>query len=468
MLTWKKTIAIVLASAGVFVSSAHAQLTLGQSTFPSDGLLDETGAFRQDSRPFSKPYRKEVRAAESTNNAVPPIAGHIISVPPTKPSLNSETFASQDLAPNQQVLESKRVVGALPSTSPASNSGLPTVIVRPPASDSPDMNDLTVNVEKIAGSNNHEFAVRLMVPNSVKVIEVTPLHDPNSVRNFKIYLQQQSNQESDDQQNGEIASIYSMPIAAPVHSASSFNAVQPPAQPRLPESAERPQMIPVKQQSPARNGFRKNPFFQPKDENQTSKKQSTAMVPSNLGPPVVLEAIEPPVVAPADQTQAKKASYRTTSSSAYSPRQVDGSASQMSYVASLESGSTIHSAMFGPNRMGLGDTGDFIICLTNPTAATINDLTVRLDVPSGFEVVVLDRVAKVNENAGTLTWHIPEVTPDQEHLIRYRVKSLVEGMQLQQIWIGSDDVDRQACGFETVVDVEHESAEAPSLPFESN
>lgn len=465
MINWKKPIAIAFASAGVFVGSALPQLTLGQTNPLADNEQETIGTFVQDSQPFATPYRSQASSiSPSTAPVEEPaeLAQQITSLPEANLPVVEETRSSQDFVPNQNDFQSTGLPAHTPSLTPKLAPGLPTVIVRPSADSSLAINDLTVNVEKIAGSNNRDFAVKLTIPESIKIIEVTPVHDPNSTRNFKIHLEQHSTQQ---QPVDSATSIYSMPIAAPVRSASSLNAVQPRD---LPPSPKR--MTPVKQQTPIRNGFKKNPFFQ-SDDTKNKPDQEPVSIPKSAsnrtGAPVVFDSKIPPAV-PTLNNAPELASFNPVSKEIISPLPFESSADPLFKANSFESNETIHSAVAGPGKMGLGDIGDFMIHVNNRTADPLKNVSVLLEVPPGLDVVVLDRAAEVNKSAGTLTWEIPELTTEEPQFIRYRVTSLAEGTQLQRVWIGHENKVHLTNKLDTMVEVELENPEAPLLPFESN
>ncbi len=466
MQTWKNPITVLLASAGLLVSSAIPQLALGQSAFPSHDGQEDSRELNLDSPPLSAPYLKEARpaeqATESTDESGSPLADQTISsLPPTNP----QTPASQDL-PSGLNADSNALVAPLAQADPRA-SEVPTVIVRPPANNSFAASDLTVNVEPIASSNNQEFAVRLMVPDSVKIVEVTPYRGADSRHDFKIRVEQESLQPTDKQPAGAVVSTDTFPMIAPVHPASSLHASQSNSRSKPPEPGPLPQIKPSNDQPPVSNGFIRNPFFPSDGKQRQSQKQPIAMAPKNSRHPGVLTAMLPPIVSPVDQTEASQASYRTTFTDSFAQQTFDRTTQQMSFVDSVEPGTTIQSAMFGPARMGLGETANFAIRVSNPSADSVNDLTVRLDVPAGLEVVVLDRAAQIDQDARTLTWQIPAVNPEQEHFIHYRVRSLSEGIQLQQAWASNGRTEFGNSRFETVVDLEFTSSDSPSLIFES-
>lgn len=462
MLTWKNPIAIAFASVGVIVGFALPQHSLGQANVLSRNANEQSGDFAEDPLPLSATdypgSQSTDPVTESIDKPDSSFARQINPLPPT-----------QDFLPNQHVLESNDLIAPAKSLPSRSTNGLPTVIVRPPANDSRALNDLIVNIEQIAGSDNQEFAVRLTVPDSVKIIDVTPSHNSNSSRNFQIRIEQQLNQQPGPNPHGRVASTYSMPEATLIRSASSLNSVQPNQRSQLLMPSVQRQTIPVIRQPPTRTGFKKNPFFQPDDSYQPLKQQPTKAAPKITGLPVVIETMDPPPILEIDHLRSEQASYHTNSTDFSSTRGIDGAASQLSYTTSVEKHSAIHTAMFGPDKMRLGDFGDFMIYVNNPTTTTINDITVQLELPAGFDLVVLDRTADIDPIARTLTWNFGEVAPEQEHFICYRLISQLHGTQNQRIWFGSRHTARTARDLDTDVQVEFELEEdAPPQPFESN
>ena len=414
MPTWKNPFVIAFASAGIIVSSAFPPLSHGQTSENSPSLTTEYNYHEQG----ELGSRNEGNITSFQQQDEPQ---------QTEPEIS--TFGDEHLQfgePSGLITEE-----VAPTKSDSS-----TVVVRPTAKAAIELSDLIVNVDTIEGSNPREFAVKLMVPDSVKIVEVTPINSPTQARKLQINLEQPSSQAGfQGQQNAAAGSNYSMPIAAPIHSASSTNSV-------IPQMQQNP--APLKQRSPSQFGFRKNPFYKP-----ASDRKPLALTPGNTSQVTNVNGLKPIPGSIVDNSHPRQASYDAISDS-----------TQLQAL--------IQSSLQGPKKMELGAIGDFTVDLNNPTGTTITNVTVGLDVAQGFEVVLLDRAAEFDKNAGTLTWKIAELPPSETHTIRYRVRSLVEGTQLQRSWLGSVKDPVQVSTIDTVVAIDLESSEAPMLPFESN
>jgi uncharacterized repeat protein (TIGR01451 family) len=188
-------------------------------------------------------------------------------------------------------------------------------------------------------------------------------------------------------------------------------------------------------------GYQKNPFFGGNSLDPNDK--TTHFQPNQL--PRFRSAAGRSMSAPTGNLRSNFASYRTTK--------------------------PLTSLIEGTRIMGLGDTGDFVVFVSNPSTVSANHVVVKLEVPPGLDIVVLDRAAEINKDQGTLAWHLPSVAPGQEHLIRYRVKSLSEGEHVQRVSVTTQgdrdthEIDTDEIETSVVSDYDNE---APLLPFESN
>ena len=107
--------------------------------------------------------------------------------------------------------------------------------------------------------------------------------------------------------------------------------------------------------------------------------------------------------------------------------------------------------IFGPSDSELGTQSDFSVAIVNPTAKDWKNIDVKLSVPAGMEIVVLDRHAMVNSDKSTIVWNIDEIKRDAEVVIQYRVKSTQSGNQNQIAEIKVDNKPHKNCELKTHV-----------------
>jgi hypothetical protein len=293
---------------------------------------------------------------------------------------------------------------------------MPTVIVRPPVNPTRSLNDLTVDVEKILTQTGNDYALKLVIPESIKVIELTPVAESATQRNFKIRVDQ----------TGDTSDSMSKQQSTPPK-------LQIPSQ-FLPAGFKR-NTSPNPTHVPNENGFKKNPFY-----HSFGLDQNTALLENEVYSNVVQATAEAPTPAPelsVDLTTRK------------------------------EPATLVVSEMYGPAELGLHANADFVIFVANQNAEPTKDVNVTLNVPNGLDVVLLDRAAKVDAEAGSLSWSFDELAPGEEHFIRYRVKSLSSGLQKQNVRIELENDQSLECDFDTQVIAEGEDSSAPFLPYEN-
>ena len=272
--------------------------------------------------------------------------------------------------------------------------------------------------------SGYDYALKLVIPDSIKVLELTPVSGSGAERNFKIRIDQTGGA------NDSMNSHYSMPVHSHLRNQDpSYRNHQSPTR-FLPAGFNRtfaPEPIHV----PNENGFKKNPFYQ-----RSSLDQNTAMIENEVYSDVVQATAETPTPTPTP-----------------APTQKDIS--------------NVVSEMYGPSDLSLNANADFVIYVANRNSKSARGINVTLDVPTGLDVVLLDRAADVDAEAGSLSWSFDELAPGEEHFIRYRVKSLELGSQRQKVQIGFENGQLLECEFDTNVMTECEESSAPFLPFEN-
>ncbi len=401
MVIWKRPLTLAVATAGAWFFCGPSHVS-AQALEKQDAPTVQ-GTFRQDSLPFATNY-----------------------LPPAEPVTQPLPVANR---PDDGE-------GKMPAEQDRHDASMPTVIVRPPAEMNQAINELTVDFERIVTERGDEFALKLIVPKSVRVIEVTPVAEPDSPRNFKIRVAQTGTEVLSENES-PVRSMYSMPVAAPVHSASALNEV------RQTDPAIQKQPIQVDAQrprkSPARKGFKANPFYQSAPETDLITADAT-----NLGDGQVVYTEEAIV-----DSGPQLASY-----------------SPASPLAPDTETTSLASEMYGPSAIEVGAEADFVIYVANRSAVESNEVNVSLDVPTGFDVVLLDREATIDNEVGRLTWNLKPLAPAEEYFIRYRVKAFQQGSQTQRVIVGLDEATQLECEFESSVMTECKNSSAPFLDYE--
>jgi len=120
----------------------------------------------------------------------------------------------------------------------------------------------------------------------------------------------------------------------------------------------------------------------------------------------------------------------------------------------------------GPQEMELGDTGDFAVTVTNPTEETASEVHVKLDVPDGMDVVVLDRQAWIDQDDRTVTWRLATIASGDNVTIRYRVQSTMQGEIHQKISVTNEGLISDEKSIDTMVMIGPRTASANSQDYE--
>ncbi len=92
---------------------------------------------------------------------------------------------------------------------------------------------------------------------------------------------------------------------------------------------------------------------------------------------------------------------------------------------------------FGPATMNVGGTADFVVMLTNEQKEAVTDFELRLHVPEGLYVKVLDRPANYDKETSTITWSFPHLAEQATLAVRYRVEAVAAGEMTQALEVGN-------------------------------
>lgn len=483
MLIWKKPIALLVATTGIFVGAvgpehASAQLqNTSKSTFhnfndtatkPTPASILQTTAIKT-AQPFcdsdETPTRSQDTQKASLLQAIEttPTTLSMTENPVGQPnSFQSTGFAApqESSSPNAisqagiptQDLETRTQAPGTPTQEGIAFQTPTADLADIPAADpGTSSNEVGLDIERVPnGETEQGFTIRLRVPDSVKVVEVTPQSNRDNQRNFKIQLDQNHSQPSPS--DGLITSTYSMPSAPAAGPTRFLKTAHPINSATESTTNTRPaKWIRGNTESPTSRGFQKNPYF----KSAHAHEKPLAMAPAQS----VLEELPEPFVPPirsvksvlADPEFVSRHAFQTELHSADSGTH---SAQQTSFQPpAAEATNMVSSAITGPADLGVGESGDFTICVTNPTAHIVENVTVTLDVPQGFELVFLDREAEFDVESYILSKRFDQLSPRDKQIIRYRLKSVMDGDQVQRVQVSSETGNLSTAKLSTSVSV---------------
>lgn len=311
------------------------------------------------------------------------------------------------------------IVRGEPIPSAESASRLPALVIRPSVRNAKELNDCIVEMRASTLSKD-EVTLKIMVPDSVSMIEVVPNKDSESSRNFRVRVDQN---ESNNQKAVRVADHKPIQVG----------------------SQRREVKHPPKVQTSSR--FTKNPFF------PTASK------------PVRNHKVAPPtkIVSSKEVIRAEKVVLTSNSAPAL-PKQIQNATYSVEEVSQPELEPVSSSTSFnGPAQIVLGEIADFD--LTIPASLSSEHITVELGVTDGLEIVVVDRKVTVDQLNRTINWHL-DVDQSAPVKIRYRAKANEEGYFLQEAKIKLDGKVVETIELGSVVKPGVDDSDAPLLPFE--
>ncbi len=100
----------------------------------------------------------------------------------------------------------------------------------------------------------------------------------------------------------------------------------------------------------------------------------------------------------------------------------------------------LSSKLVGPESLVLGQQQDFEITIANPSDLDATGIVVQLTLPEGLIVTNLDREAWIDQLARTISWKLDALGSMEMNKIRYQLKAVGAGDQLQRVVIGMNDV----------------------------
>jgi hypothetical protein len=393
----------------------------------------------------------------------------------------------------------------LPSTP---STALLTVIIRPPAEGFFEGDGISVEVDRVDENSPNEFSVKLRVPHSVKIIEVTPMQNDSVSENYKIRLTQKPDgrhvasavaslieKTPGELVANQVSAVDRQPVREPIVTRPGFQrnpffSSQLPApsvkMAELPQAASRLQATTVRPPSAApaimqvaRSTTRESQAVMPaasvlSSENAALLNATPAEINfTEYAAPTLAEAASPaipltnavpPNVSSSQATSAEQAFYKSTSGQTASHEILVGVAFN-SADSRWPKPVPLETKLVGPDAMGPNDVCEFHLELHNPGVNTEENLSIQITLPPGLEFLA-------NENAPlsdsrTRSWQLPSLAAEETQQIQYQVKSSSEGSKTQKLWISSKGNAPQVRHLDTVVDLQFETEYAPMLPFES-
>ena len=406
---------------------------------------------------------------------------------------------------------------AAPKTTPLPTrpkTALPTVIVRPPAEGFFEGDGVLVDVDRTGENSADEFAVKLRVPHSVKIIEVTPIQNGSVAQNYKIRLTQKPDERHItshitqllEKTPGELVSNQISDVSPkPMETSPGFqrnpffNTQAPPPMRRIgnertakAQVAELTDSVREREPTVAQTISVKTatkPSASPKQRaTQTVSpaasvltKESAALLSESktelnftqyatptLAEPAPAEVSKPntvpPIVSSSQANSAEQAIYKAASGQAKSFEMLEGVVFN-SADSAMPSQVRVNSKLVGPETMGLNDVCEFQLELHNPSNDPEENLSIQITLPLGLEFPSNDDISR--NGTQTQTWNLPRLAAQETQIIQYWVKSTSEGSKTQKLWISSKGNAPRARQIDTIVDLEFETEDAPMLPFES-
>ena len=419
---------------------------------------------------YAKPIVEQQRFVEQQHfvkSIAQPVAG--------LPQLPTHAYRSGNMeaASFTRPLEASRTFGpsrpvdVSRSVEAAKNEGPPTVVLRPSALLSNQENECVFEINEIKSSN--DVSLKVAIPDSVTMIEVVPNRDSNSLRKFRIKMEQGTESELANLQPTSEPSTQDEP-------AESQPAPTSPLEPILP-------FEPIDAVHKAQPGYLKNPFFDQtglsstvqKVANDASSAQNQEQMPAEtnslkkeqekklLGVRGFLKRIShtAPAEAP-EQLATQELGFETDVPEKESIKHAHIFAPSVPVIAAQ---------IVGPTQIDVNQTADFMIGIVNPMEVTNRNLEIELDVPFGMKIVLLDQPADFNDQTGVLHWRVKEIKPGGKARLRYRVLSLRPGNQVQRLGVRIKDDLVDSHEIQTFAKVNPDAkvnsdAKANELPFD--
>ncbi|MFT5299495.1 MAG: hypothetical protein ACI814_000268, partial [Mariniblastus sp.] len=378
MVTWKSRLALTVASVSLMTGSTLARQVNIQNANP---LATQQ---REDSQ--AQEFRQLSESLESSDNATRPLPGlaPLATTAIPKSSVVSRDASSPILRRSQTSQDSISPVAFDVTERDIPAASMPTVIVRPPVNPTRSLNDLTVDVQKIVTQSGDDYSLQIIIPESVKMVEIIPAATSRTPRNFKIRVVETGIQLPAQLPRESSTGPPAIPVQQASASIESSGQASLPTMPTMQQGTQEPVYADEYQSK-----FRKNPFYQPPATRSQDRTDSATALPVR------------------HIAQASVATDLPTQSTS----------SQATYFAEAPSlsmnfaDSNLNSQLLGPAKLGLDDVQEFEARVHNHSAEIATEITVQLYVPVGLDVMRVDIGSSIDREARRITWRLAKLAP---------------------------------------------------------
>ena len=257
----------------------------------------------------------------------------------------------------------------------------PSIVVRPTSNPAMPAVDCQIEFEPMSGENENQYRLKLVIPQSVREIEILPQAHHDNRRRTRVVIDQGT----------DLLEPISTPVTPLLPLPSPLTALNDP----LPTNSRQ---------------FQKNPHF------RTANPQATAS-------PIFASN---PYVAPAPPRAPETASLTIGDAVQLPDSKTDS-------VVSNPPRNTVKLSMAGPGNLESGEQVEFEIALHNDSPVDCRGLIVQLRIPDGLEICQLDRVAWLDQRTQVITWEISQLPSQQRESIRYLARSSQPGEKVQHV-----------------------------------
>ncbi len=258
----------------------------------------------------------------------------------------------------------------------------PSIVVRPTSNPATPAVDCQIEFEPMSGENENQFRLKLVIPQSVREIEIFPQGNHDNRRRTRVVIDQ---------------------------GADSLEPVSAPVTPLLPLQSP---LTSLNDSLPMTNGrqFVKNPHFR----NANPLASAAPIFASN------------PCVAPKPPRFLETAALTIGDAVPLPDSKTDP-------VVSNPPRNSVKLSMAGPRSLKSGEQVEFEIALHNDSPVDCRGLIVQLRIPVGLEICQLDRVAWLDQPTQVITWEISQLPSQQRESIRYLARSSQPGEKVQHV-----------------------------------
>lgn len=292
------------------------------------------------------------------------------------------------------------------------------------------------------------FSLKLVVPESVKVVELIPHSHSRSEKTIRLSLESNN---SDEPIRTAALPRQELPLA------NTRVISEPTPDPAVGFSGN--QLVPGLKETPkkgitGRVGYKKNPFYQ----------AEVVSPPSEL--PIESGALE---IAQTSGEFSGEFSILSSETPAASPA-LESAEPELIEVEAPVADFEVPIAISGPSELDQGEEGVFAIEVHNKNSEELNNFSVELFVPEGLQLSVLDRPARIDVDRRTVTWDMESLLPSEVQQIQYKVVANLAGTQTQVLTVSKDQSFSAGCELETsvIAEIDLHNEDAPTLSFESD